>query len=124
MDLLFKTQLLYFCVGKDGRDLCAQLSSGRVDEMHQEPDGEPHHWTASTGDQRHVFGFGPQVNYNDNSALREMAACDYICCLKSDCGIAAFVTTTEAASLYAMMTTKKCIFLWFIFISFFFLCSH
>lgn len=59
---------LFFYAGKDGRDLCAQLSGGRVDEMHQEPDGESHHWTAPTRDQRHVVGFGSQVNCADDAA--------------------------------------------------------
>lgn len=54
---------LLFFAGKAGRDVRAQLGGGRADEVHQEPDGEPHHWTASQGDERHVFGFGSQVNH-------------------------------------------------------------
>lgn len=59
---LFNPYCLFFFAGKAGFDVRAQLGGGWADEMHQEPDGEPHHRTAAQGDQRHVFGFGSQVN--------------------------------------------------------------
>lgn len=78
-----RVDTFFFLPGKAGRDVRAQLGSGRADEVHQEPDGEPHHWTAAPGDERHVFGFGSQVNHSaERQTDRQTAACDYTCCLK------------------------------------------
>lgn len=60
---VFLSRAFFSFAGKAGRNVCAQLSGGRADEMHPGPDGESHHRTAPPGDQRHVFGFGSQVKH-------------------------------------------------------------
>lgn len=77
----YGSNMFYFS-GKDGTGLYPQPCSGWTDEMHQESDREPRHWTPSQGDQCHVSGISSQV---DSTKIR--------CC----CCFSAFVTTTEAA---------------------------